>query len=190
MHGKGGIASNLKKIELQANHIMKHAIEYVDDSFYFVAPQTTKSFKENGGWRLDELNHFLSELKTKYKIDSNRVYLIGNSMGAMGAWIWAASNPEHFAAIAPISGGIKAKNKKHLPDNYSTALASTPIWAMAGGRDKVVPEKLSSDMIRTLAEAGNTQARFTLFPDAKHNVRTQILASPDIYNWLFSQSNK
>ena len=47
----------------------------------------------------------IGEMKRDYKIDSDRVYLMGHSMGGYGTWSVAANNPEIFAALAPISGG-------------------------------------------------------------------------------------
>ena len=59
-----------------------------------------------GRWRPEDLNLFLENLKNTLLIDPDRVYLTGNSMGGYGSWAWGGSNPEHFAAVAPVSGGL------------------------------------------------------------------------------------
>ena len=47
----------------------------------------------------------LAEVRRDYKIDPNRIYLMGHSMGAYGTWSIAMAHPELFAALGPISGG-------------------------------------------------------------------------------------
>jgi predicted peptidase len=47
----------------------------------------------------------LAEVKRDYKIDPNRIYLMGHSMGGYGTWSVTMAHPEVFAAIGPISGG-------------------------------------------------------------------------------------
>ena len=39
-------------------------------------------------------------------VDGKRIYLTGNSMGGYGSRVWGGHNPEHFAAIALVVGGI------------------------------------------------------------------------------------
>ena len=43
-----------------------------------------------------------SKVAAKYRIDPDRVYVTGMSMGGMGTWSLAASRPGRFAAIVPI----------------------------------------------------------------------------------------
>ncbi len=189
LHGRGGVSDSLEKIEGQVKQIVKHAAKYSGSPFYFVAPQTTKSFIQGGGWVVPELNNLLVQLKQQYNIDSSRIYLMGNSMGGMGTWIWASSVPEHFAAVTPISGGLKDKMKQYIPNgvDITKGLANTPVWAFAGGKDKVVPAELSLNLIEDIQKEGNDNAKFKLYPKAKHNVRTEIFSSAEIYNWLFKQ---
>ena len=46
----------------------------------------------------------LQLVRQQYKIDDNRIYLMGHSMGAIGTWKIAPKYPDIWAAIAPISG--------------------------------------------------------------------------------------
>lgn len=188
LHGRGGVGESPDKIKKQVNHIVQYAQKFSEQAFYFAAPQTSKSYVQGGGWQVAELNLFLNHLKQSYNIDPKRVYLTGNSMGGMGTWIWAATHPEQFAAIAPISGGLKKEMKKYVPKdtNIVEGLVKMPVWALAGGKDKVVPATLSEKLIEAIVSLGNSNAQFTLYPDAKHNVRTQIFANSEIYSWLFN----
>ena len=75
-----------------------------------MAPQSRRESKrseQRGTWKPDDLNLFLEHLlETHDFIDPDRVYLTGNSMGGYGCWVWGGHSPKHFAAIAPIVGGI------------------------------------------------------------------------------------
>jgi predicted peptidase len=57
------------------------------------------------GWNPDTLNALLERIIRKYRVDKDRVYLTGLSMGGYGTWALAAEHPEKFAAIVPICGG-------------------------------------------------------------------------------------
>ena len=52
----------------------------------------------------ETLGVLLDEVLQKYRVDADRVYLTGNSMGGTGTWALAADRPDHLAAIAPICG--------------------------------------------------------------------------------------
>src|SRR6185436_4925890 len=51
----------------------------------------------------------LAAMKRDYRIDPDRVYLMGHSMGGYGTWSVAISHPDVFTALAPISGGGQAE---------------------------------------------------------------------------------
>jgi len=44
------------------------------------------------------------EIRKFYRVDPERIYLLGVSMGGAGVWQIGAHYPDHFAAIAPING--------------------------------------------------------------------------------------
>jgi predicted peptidase len=79
-------------------------------------------------------------------VDPRRVYLTGISMGGFGAWHWATVEPELFAAAAPICGGGD-------PDR-APLLRDTPVWAVHGEQDDVVPVATTRRMIEKLRRHG------------------------------------
>jgi len=69
--------------------------------FIIVAPQCPV----NQRWSTENwFEIFYTEVTTKYRVDTNRVYLTGVSLGGSGTWYLAIKFPEKFAAIAPMSG--------------------------------------------------------------------------------------
>jgi len=57
------------------------------------------------GWQPKVVAEFIEQVASDYRIDRDRIYLIGYSMGAYGVWDTTAAYPERFAAVVPISGG-------------------------------------------------------------------------------------
>ena len=58
-------------------------------------------------------------VRQQYQIDAARIYLVGHSMGAIGAWKIAPKFPDIWAAIAPIAGsGVPAtlERIRHIPE--------------------------------------------------------------------------
>jgi predicted peptidase len=135
--------------------------------------------------------------------DSRRTYLTGLSMGGYGAWDIAAKNPEKFAAIVPVCGGIitpASLQKKYLElrqtapvdENASYAevaakIGKTPVWIFHGGRDTAVPPENSRKMFAALQEAGG-EARYTEYPSVAHECWQKAYANPELTTWLFSKS--
>jgi len=137
--------------------------------------------KGSGRWKVKDVHLLVEYLKKNHRIDENRIYLAGYSMGGFGTWACAVAYPKTFAAIAPIAGGgnpRKAEAIKHLP-----------VWVFHGKKDTRVPYKRSQDMVQALKSAGAGKVKFTSYPDQGHN-RTLGLAinNPELYKWLASHS--
>jgi dienelactone hydrolase len=75
------------------------------DWAYVVAPTNRRKFGFDWqDWgRLDFLEVF-EQAKKNFKVDEDRVYLTGHSMGGHGVWHIGLSHPDLFAAIAPSAG--------------------------------------------------------------------------------------
>ena len=149
--------------------------------FIVISPQCPPS----SFWKHDDI---LQGLEGLYNIaindlngDEERVYLTGLSMGGFGTWAWAARSPEKFAAIVPICGGGKSLMAK--------ALVKTPVWAFHGEKDRVVPRRLSSDMVEAVNQEGGN-AKLTIYEDLEHDSWTQTYERRDVYEWLLKHSKK
>jgi len=75
------------------------------DWAFVVAPTNRRRFGFDWqDWgRLDALE-VLELAKRSFPIDTNRVYLVGHSMGGHGTWHVGLAHPDLFAAIAPAAG--------------------------------------------------------------------------------------
>ena len=124
LHGAGGVGDDLKKVRGQSKRIWKGITSFSKGPALVVAPQCLEKAGDGkrGVWEPADLNILLKHLKATLRFDHKRIYLAGNSMGGYGSWAWGARNPEHFAAIAPVVGGIGPGGPKDVtPDLESWA---------------------------------------------------------------------
>lgn len=193
LHGSGGRGSDIKKVKGQAMGVWRGLNKFGKVPCIVVAPQCAAKVEgaEKSTWTPADLNQLLEQVSATLPVDSNRVYLTGNSMGGYGAWVWAAHNPEHFAAVAPISGGTGRGGPKDVTkeiDRWAKNLAKVPVYAFVGAKDKVVPAERSESLVAAIVKAGGKQAKLKVYPDQGHNARQVVLSTPEFYDWLFSKT--
>ena len=193
LHGGGGVGDDIRKISGQVTLVWKAMRDFVEEPCYLAAPQCVSKVKEGGGWLADDLNIFLAHLKATYHIDETRIYLTGNSMGGYGSWMWGGHNPEHFAAIAPVSGGIGPGGPLDVTENlyaWAVNLAKVPVYAFAGAKDEVVPSERSERIVAAIRKAGGKEAKLTIYPDRAHDARLSAYGSAEFYDWMFSKKRE
>lgn len=130
---------------------------------------------------LKSLMELTEQLKKTYAIDSDRIYIMGLSMGGFGTWDLISRFPDKFAAAVPICGGGD--------ENMASKMVDIPIWAFHGDRDRVVKTIRSRNMIKAL-EAIEGKAKYTEYKDTGHLCWSKAFAETELLNWLFSQSLK
>lgn len=116
-------------------------------------------------------------LETPY-IDTQRVYVMGLSMGGMGTFEILYRMPGVFAAAIPICGA-------GVPEAAATYAAQTPLWVFHGALDQVVAPRQSVEMVDALLKAGARPA-FTLYDNYNHNSWDGAFSEPGLLRWLFS----
>jgi len=195
LHGAGGRGNEIRKIRGQALGVWRGIEKFKKSPCIVVAPQVLAKVEgaEKSSWEPDDLDQLLAQLKATLPVDPQRIYLTGNSMGGYGTWVWAANAPQHFAAVAPISGGIGRGGPKDVTtqlDQWAKSLAQVPVYAFVGGKDKVVPAERSERVVKAIRQAGGQQAKLRVYPDQGHNARQVVLSTPEFYEWMFSKQRK
>lgn len=123
----------------------------------------------------------LASIQKEYKIDAQRIYVTGVSMGGYGTWDAITRHPELFAAAVPICGGGDPAK--------ASAIAQKPIWVFHGDADRAVPVAKSREMVAALKQAGS-KAKYTEYPGVQHDCWTRTYTTPALYKWLFAQKLK
>lgn len=175
LHGAGERGVDLEKVKIHGP--TKEVANGRKFPFILVAPQCP----EDQFWDVDALLGLLDEMEEKYRVDKDRVYVTGLSMGGYGTWNLACAAPQRFAAIAPICGGGQRVGAK--------LLVMVPIWAIHGDSDAVVPPINSETMVEAVKAAGG-DVRYTLVKGGGHDVWTEPYAGTELYEWLLSHKRK
>lgn len=134
--------------------------------------------KQQPNSSLDLVEGLICKLKKTYKLDKNRMYIAGLSMGGMGTFEMVWRNPKMFAAAIPICGGANPVIAKKL--------TNPEWWIFHGEEDAVVPVYLSKEMHKALEAVGAT-TKLTLYPKVNHDSWTNAFAEPAFLSWLFSK---
>lgn len=143
----------------------------------------------------------MEEAAAEFNGDRERFYLTGISLGGYGTWHLALENPELFAAIAPVCGGIvkpeTAVNVRQspltmsAPDPYAFVAARVheqrvPIWIFHGADDPVIPVDESRRMAEELRSRG-ADVRYTEYPDAGHNAWDPAYGTAELWTWMLDR---
>jgi pimeloyl-ACP methyl ester carboxylesterase len=114
-------------------------------------------------------------------------------MGGYGTYAWAGVNPEHFAAIAPMVGGLGAGGPKDITselDLWGMNIATLPMRTYYGANDRVVPPDRGTMILEAIKKAGGKQAELIVFEDMGHNAGHRPYSDPEFFKWLFSHERK
>jgi hypothetical protein len=172
LHGSGEAGSDIEKVKMHGPpKLIEQGKQY---PFIVVSPQAP----ENEGWEPQVIIRMIRGLQSKYKVDNERIYLTGLSMGGFGTWNIASKFPSVFAAIAPVCGGgdtTQVMKLKHLP-----------VWCFHGAKDDVVNPEQSYRMVRALKKF-NPDVKLTVYPDAKHDSWTYTYNNDSLYTWMLQQ---
>jgi predicted peptidase len=184
LHGAGERGTNIWKV---AAHGPPKLVKNTPDfPFIVVSPQCPTGER----WSANILNALLDDVTRRYRVDTNRVYLTGLSMGGYGTWKLALAHPQRFAAIVPICGGGETIDVLLAGRRRAAALKTMGIWAFHGAKDPVVPLEESERMANALKRAGCTNVQLTVYPDATHDSWTETYNNPKLYDWLLAHRRK
>lgn len=173
LHGAGERGDDIEKVKIHG--LPKLINEGKDFPFIVVSPQCP----DRMFWNTDILFKLLDEIEANYRVDKNRIYVTGLSMGGHGTWSLAIEQPNRFAAIAPVCGWADTSK--------ASTIAHIPIWVFHGAKDVVVPVKSSEDMIAALKNYGSN-VKLTIYPEANHDSWTETYNNEELYKWFLEQS--
>lgn len=182
LHGAGERGTNVAKVSVHGPPKVVKTRE--DFPFVVISPQCPSGET----WQAEAIVALLDRALENYRVDPERVYLTGLSMGGFGSWSLASKYPERFAAVAPICGGGDILNVLLPPRGKEGALKSLPIWAFHGAKDPVVRLEESERMVDAFKRAGNQNVKLTVYPEAQHDSWTETYNNEELYNWFLQHT--
>jgi len=171
LHGSGERGDDIEKVKIHGPpKLVGQGKEF---PFVLVSPQCPTDAR----WNAEELNKLVDELTKSLRIDPQRLYVTGLSMGGGGTWSLISAQPEKFAAAMPLCGrgDLEAAEK----------IAKTPIWVLVGDEDQERTVQNCKDMAAALTKAGG-EVKLTVYPMVKHDCWTITYDNPEVYEWLLS----
>jgi predicted peptidase len=138
-----------------------------------VSPQCAANY----AWDPRALTAVLDRLQREFRIDTNRIYAVGYSMGGFGAWRFAQAEPDRMAAIVCL-GGVGA-SADQWPD--------IPVWAVHGQSDKTISLEFVQYSIAAARKAG-AQVQLTVLQGRGHDIENEVVDNPKLIAWLMAQS--
>jgi hypothetical protein len=179
----GGSARGTDVIKLYADGIPDQLYRGRTLPFIIIAPQCPEHIR----WSTDNwFENLYKEVITKYRIDTNRVYLTGFSLGGAGTWYIAAKYPDKFAAIAPMSGFTS--HMDYITDNIDK-LIDMPLWAFHGKMDIVVPFEETERLVKKLV-GKNKDLKFSVEPEAGHWMNWLVYPGQELYEWFLKHDKR
>lgn len=140
----------------------------------------------------DSLKEAFSELDkkiAKHKLDADRQYAYGDSMGGEGVVQLAAKLPGRFAGLVSVAGYAERRGVKEI--------AQTPLWMLysKGDMDWNVSSSLRN-LYAAILEAGGTSTRVTEYDSQSTGMDAHMYAiytargDPEVLQWLLKQRKK
>ena len=145
-----------------------------DYPFIAISPQTPDM-----RWQPRRAIDFIEYCAARYRIDPERIYLTGFSIGGRAVWSMAAERPDLFAAIAPVGGWGT--------DQEARAAAAVPAWVFHGRKDRIIPLS-SGEQMSLLHEKAGGESKLTIYEDGGHEIWDQIYPEEFLYDWFMSHS--
>ena len=189
LHGGAGRGNdNVKQVSggnTIGSHVWTRPENQSTNPCFVVAPQCP----DNESWasldtarptpQLQIALEILQHLQRTESIDSQRLYVAGQSLGGFGTWSAISHHPKIFAAAVPICGGGN--------ESEASNLTRMPIWAFHGEADEAVSVERSRRMIAAVKAAGG-MPKYTEYQGAGHVIWERVFNEPELLPWVFAQT--
>ena len=184
LHGKSGCGTdNERQIRVPSVWDIHDFLLKSEMSIYFIVPQCPPTHewiahRDMPGYEdkiFELIDHYIKEVG----VDTNRIYLCGFSMGAMGTWKILRERSDFFAAAFVASAG----NRNAEPNEY----LKTPLCVTVGEF-----ERSTEDLQWFTSEIERLGGRvnFSILSGLGHREACEEAFTAERLKWLFSQSKK
>lgn len=176
LHGASLCGSDLNKVRRYGTLAAVEKGREIDA--YVIAPQNP-----GGSWKPSKVMNILKWVEDNYNVDTDRVYVLGMSLGGYGTIDFAATYPDKVAAAMAFCGGGTVKDL--------SGLGELPLWIVHGTADRSVSVSQSDRVVSAVKNSGEySRLYYDRIPGMNHSQPARLFYLEDTYKWLFSHSLK
>lgn len=179
LHGDGEVGQPEK---LEDYGLIRCAKEIYGESFPFICISPNTRVKS---WTNDPIPELLKtlidEVIKEYRIDENKIIIVGHSRGSAGVWHLASLYGNYFSAAVPISSppqtGMNNENLLQVPIRaFAGTVSEFEQWAMVEMQKKVVN-------LRSLG----ADCEFIHLIGSSHDTSIENALTQDTFEWMLTQ---
>lgn len=200
LHGvgeKGNGTTELKSVNccgipayIRRGFNMKATWNGKTESFVMLTPQLSPAYDE---WKSFYVNELITYAIRELRIDPNRIFVTGLSLGGGGTWIYASeslSNAKRLAGIVPVVGPCQ------MSDGCNIANADLPVLAIHSLDDKTADPGCTTNALKEINNCGAAAPTdLIMYPTGGHAVWVKRAfdtehdyQNPNVYEWMLAQN--
>ena len=197
-----GYSPDLNKVNWEMM-LPRELYDHCDEHGYYMAAPFARSNTDFQGVGEEDVLRVVEQVKDRFPIQADRVFLLGYSMGGMGAFTIGAHYPDRWAGIVSVAGradyylwhGLDRARmepyKRLLIDQEFGAemmgnFINLPVLLYHGERDSLIKTEQSRRFHRRLDALGG-DSTLRLFPGADHWIMDRVLEDDGAMRWMNRQ---
>lgn len=174
---------------IAAGHPMRFFYNGKWETFLVLSPQLAPNM---GHWPTFYVDEMIKYAKNNMRIDTNRIYVTGVSLGGGGTWEYASSsydNAKQLAAITTVCGTCNWGNVCG-----SIAAANLPVWSFHASDDGLVGYGCTTGAVNMINSCNPGLAQMSIYPNGNHWIWDMSydtghnFHNPNMYEWFLSKS--
>jgi predicted esterase len=201
LHGIGekgtGSPEELKKIDccgvpkyIIAGHNMQFTWNGKTESFLVLAPQL---YSRYGTWENYFVDSMIRYAKDNLRIDTDRIFLTGLSLGGGASWVYPASSVRRAKQLAGI---VPVVSPCFMMNGCNIANANLPVLAIHAWDDNLASPYCTINAVKSINDCGaKIHPNMIIYQNGGHFVwvyRTYDTGyryfNPNIYEWMLAQN--
>lgn len=165
----------------------KHRDAVLNNTFpgFVIFPQIRRDQNNQNYWgpgNLDAVKYIIDKLVADYKVDPDRIYFHGLSMGGEGTWIFMSRHPKVVAAAHPMSAAGSSFWGATDLEKYKFI----PLRSAQGALDNAPSKDQGNEQIQKIRGVGGS-IRYSYYPTLGHGTWNDEYNKSDFFSWFLSK---
>jgi hypothetical protein len=159
------------------------------ETFLVLSPQLAPNM---GHWPPFYVEEMIRYARNNMRIDTNRIYVTGVSLGGGGTWEYASSSYENAKQVAAITTVCGTCNWGNVCGTI--AAANLPVWSFHASDDGLVGYGCTTGAVGMINSCNPGLAQMSIYPTGNHWIwdmsydTAHNFHNPNMYEWFLSKS--